>query len=49
MNEDRIAAALMVGGSALAVVGLALVYLPAGIIAAGVGLALVGLDGRRRA
>ena len=48
MNETRVAALLVVAGVTLAALGLAVVYPPAGIIAAGLFLALAGIDARRR-
>lgn len=48
MTERRIAALLVVVGASLVAVGLALIYMPAGIIAAGGCLAVVGIDARVR-
>jgi len=48
MTPSRLAALLIVAGAAVAVVGLALVSIPAAVIAGGVCLAALGLDERRR-
>jgi len=49
MTTARLSALLIVAGAAIAIVGVALVYLPAAVIAGGVCLAALGLDERRRA
>jgi uncharacterized membrane-anchored protein YitT (DUF2179 family) len=49
MTTGRLSALLIVAGAALAVVGVALISLPAAVIAGGVCLAALGLDERRRA
>jgi uncharacterized membrane-anchored protein YitT (DUF2179 family) len=49
MTSNRLAAVLIVAGAALAVVGVALISIPAAVIAGGVCLAALGLDERRRA
>jgi hypothetical protein len=49
VNTQRLAALLIIAGAAIAVVGLALIYPPAAIIAAGACLTALGLDERRRA
>jgi len=49
MTPARMAALLVVTGAAVAIVGVALIYLPAAIIASGACLAALGLDERRRA
>jgi hypothetical protein len=49
MTPERLAAFLVIAGMAVAIVGVALVYIPAAVIAGGVCLAALGLDERRRA
>ena len=48
MTSQRLAALLIIAGVAVAIVGLALVYPPAAIIAAGACITALGLDERRR-
>jgi hypothetical protein len=49
MTPARLAALLIVAGAVVAIVGVALIYLPLAIIAGGLCLAALGLDERRRA
>jgi hypothetical protein len=49
MTPARLAALLIVAGAIVAIVGVALVSIPASIITGGVCLAALGLDERRRA
>lgn len=49
MTTSRLAALLIVAGAAIAVIGLALLSIPAAVIAGGVCLAALGLDERRHA
>lgn len=45
LTRKHIATALVIGGGALAIAGVALVYAPAAVILAGLGLAAFGLLG----
>jgi small neutral amino acid transporter SnatA (MarC family) len=49
MTPARLTALLIVAGAVVAVFGVALVSIPAAIIAGGVCLAALGIDERRRA
>ena len=49
MTPTRLAALLIVAGAIVAIVGVALVSIPAAVITGGVCLAALGLDERRRA